>query len=154
MFKTIDNAVFRYYSWGDRLPSVYQIGSDKLGWSTQFVPLGHSEYVPLFRLREYRSLVKFIEDPAPMDNPREDAKPAKPKKQIKLGSVCINSLGRVGVVTAFEDDTYYGFGLDGKGIWQSGKPKVLSRSLESYRKRVLAAGGTGGFLYAYPISND
>lgn len=154
MFKTIDNRIYCYYRWGDQLPPVYEVGSDELGWSTRFVPLGHCKYVPLFPLTGYRAVVKVLEDPAPMDNPREDTKPVKPKKQVKLGSVCINSLGRVGVVTAFEDDTYYGFGLDGKGIWQSGKPKVLSRSLESYRKRVLAAGGTGGFLYAYPISND
>lgn len=165
-YKVFDGIVYRYYSRGERLPVSYQVGNDSIGWENQVLHPLTCLYVPYFTWgKEYRAAIATdcgMNPLCPSKCPEgqvttinDKPQPAKtPKKHPPIGSVCINSFGRVGVLTSVDDDNYYGFGLDGKGIWQSRKPKMLSRSLERYRKRVLAAGGTGGFMYASPVSND
>lgn len=55
-----------------------------------------------------------------------------------IGCVCINSVGRVGVVTAADGKGWVGFGLDGKGTWSTSNtnPPIVAVNLEVYRQRV------------------
>lgn len=63
------------------------------------------------------------------------------------GSVCICSLGRVGVVSHFENvkfpngdqkHVWTGMGLDGRGLWATGQSQVvvLAETLRDYTEMV------------------
>jgi hypothetical protein len=65
---------------------------------------------------------------------------------VEVGAVAVCSLGRVGVITGKEtivlgNDTkemWVGMGLDGKGLWASSEPIVITTTLKDYTQMILA----------------
>lgn len=63
-----------------------------------------------------------------------------PSKSENLeGTVCVNSVGRIGVVAGVKEfsfgETWVGLGLDGEGTWRGARPAVVAESVwEFYDK--------------------
>lgn len=60
-----------------------------------------------------------------------------------VGKVCVNSIGRVGIVTGrYQPDwaegqtMWCGIGFDGKGTWASSSPCIVAESGEEFRTRL------------------
>ncbi len=57
------------------------------------------------------------------------------------GMVAYCSLGRAGLITGTTEapwgETYYGIGLDGKGLWMSRNPRVIAIDAETYANTLL-----------------
>ncbi len=63
-----------------------------------------------------------------------------------INKVCVNSTGRLGIVTHVDHITYSeplaaGFALDGKGIWTSGSPIIVDSAENIFEKWRVRFGG-------------
>jgi len=56
------------------------------------------------------------------------------------GTVCVDSTGRVGLVTGYKyfgaTERWVGLGLDDNDIWCSGRPLVLADSAQEFHERL------------------